>query len=56
MSQLMQFQYECALVAASRGYILGVHMNKHIMLNNVMPDLDKISTLNTWSCAKSIPR
>ena len=36
MLQLMHIQYECALDAAFHGYILGVHMNDHTLLNNVM--------------------
>jgi hypothetical protein len=36
MLQLMQIKFEFALVAASHGYILGVHMTKHTLLNNVM--------------------
>ena len=30
------FHYECALLAASHGYILGVHVNERTLLNNVM--------------------
>ena len=33
MPQLVQIQFECALVAASYGYILGVHMNESTLLN-----------------------
>ena len=29
-------EFESALVAASHGYILGVHMNECTLLNNVM--------------------
>lgn len=35
-TKLVQIQFECALAAASYGYILGVHMNKRALLNNVM--------------------
>ena len=33
----VKFQCECALVAASYGYILKVHMNEHtLLLDNVL--------------------
>ena len=37
MPLLVQIQFECALVVASHGYILGAHVNEGTLLNNVMP-------------------
>jgi len=39
MPQLVHIQSECALATASYGNILGVHMNEHVLLINVMQSL-----------------
>ena len=39
MPQLVHIQSECALGTASHDYILGVHMNEHALLINVMHKL-----------------
>ena len=45
MPQLVQIQVECAVVVASYVYILGVYMNEHTPLNNVMQTVETSATL-----------
>jgi hypothetical protein len=45
MPQLVQIHVECVLVVACYGRILGVHMNEHTPLNNVMQIVETSATL-----------